>query len=82
MITVLRKPITWLILAVALAGILAYLYNSISDDAAAIERAKQEKANAEFSVRANKGVVSYDTCDRADGVYDFAKGTCQLPAAR
>ncbi|TBY41579.1 hypothetical protein [Rhizobium leguminosarum] len=46
---------------------------------AADERAKQEKANAEFRVRANKGAVDYDTCDRADGLYDFRKGTCKLP---
>jgi hypothetical protein len=46
---------------------------------AAEERAKQEKANAEFRVRANKGAVDYDTCDRADGLYDFRKASCKLP---
>ncbi|WP_221163354.1 hypothetical protein [Rhizobium lentis] len=46
---------------------------------AADERAKQEKANAEFRVRVNQGVVDYDTCDRAGGLYDFRKGACKLP---
>ncbi|TCA48550.1 hypothetical protein E0J16_25820 [Rhizobium pisi] len=46
---------------------------------AAEQLAKQEKANAEFRVRANKGAVDYDTCDRADGLYDFRKASCKLP---
>lgn len=41
--------------------------------------AAQEKANARFQVNQNKGAVSYDLCDRADGLYDFVKGTCKLP---
>lgn len=46
---------------------------------AADQLAKQEKANAEFRVRANKGAVDFDTCDTAGGLFDFRKGTCQLP---
>ncbi|MBB4342159.1 hypothetical protein [Rhizobium leguminosarum] len=46
---------------------------------AADERVKQEKANAEFRVRVNKGVVDYDTCDRAGGLFNFRKATCELP---
>ena len=46
---------------------------------AAGERTKQEKANAEFRVRAAEGAVDYDTCDDAGGVYNFGKGTCKLP---
>lgn len=46
---------------------------------AAIERAKQEKANAEFRVRVNRGTVDYDTCDAAGGLYDFRTRACKLP---
>ena len=43
------------------------------------ERIKQERENAQFIVKARKGAVDYNTCDRANGLYDFAKGTCKLP---
>lgn len=46
---------------------------------AADERVKQEKANAEFRVRVNQGVVDYDTCDLAGGMFNFRKATCKLP---
>ena len=43
------------------------------------ERIKQEWENARFEVLVQKGNVSYNTCDRANGLYDFTKGTCKLP---
>lgn len=64
--------------AAALAAL--FLYTMQQREAGkAIERAKQEKANAEFRVRAQKGAVDYDTCDRAGGLYDFRTRACKLP---
>jgi len=60
------------------AAVYAWIYRQGGD----AERVAQEKENAQFQVQANKGRVSYDTCDAADGLYDFYKGTCQLPTAR
>jgi hypothetical protein len=57
----------------------AYFLHQTAQQARVEEQLKQEKANAEFRVRAAKGAVDFDTCDRADGVYNFGKGTCQLP---
>lgn len=57
-------------------GIFVYHQRSIGADA---ERAKQDKANAQFKVRVNQGAVDFDTCERAGGLYQFGKGTCKLP---
>jgi len=62
--------------ALAALGLFIHDQRSIG---AAVERTKQEKANAEFRVRAAEGAVDYDTCDDAGGVYNFGKGTCKLP---
>ena len=43
-----------------------------------IEQQRQERENAKFRVGVSKGIVDYDTCDRAGGLYDFSKGTCEL----
>ena len=64
--------------AVILGGVLAFTFHQRSIGGEA-ERAKQEKANAEFKVKAAQGRVDYLTCDAAGGMYDFRKGTCQLP---
>ena len=62
--------------------ILAGLYFAWSehqqDIGATSERAKEDKEYARFRVRVNKGVVNYDTCDRAGGMWDFRKSACQL----
>lgn len=42
------------------------------------ERMKQEKENAQMLVRARKGAVDYDTCDRAGGLYNFRTSACKL----
>ena len=70
-------PVILILGILVAAGWFAY---RLIDEGAERERAKQEKANAEFVVRANKGAVSFDTCDRAGGLYDFRRGSCQLPA--
>jgi hypothetical protein len=72
----------YLALGVAALALLWGLYSAVREDAAENERAKQEKANAEFIIRTQNGRSTYDQCDAADGVYDFAAGTCKLPAAR
>jgi hypothetical protein len=72
------KVWAYLVGGAMLLVILIAAYLSIKNSGAADERIKQEKANAQFTVQANKGLVDYDTCDRADGVYDFGKGTCKL----
>lgn len=60
------------------AGVV-FLIHSQREAGKASERAKQEKANAEFRVRAAKGAVDFDTCDAAGGLFDFRKSTCKLP---
>lgn len=45
----------------------------------ATAREQQEKENAQFRVRANKGRIDYDTCELAGGMYKFGTGTCQPP---
>lgn len=69
-------------LLILLLGFGVAIYGWIWKEAADVERAKQEKENAEFIIRANKGRVDYSVCDDADGLYDFKSGTCELPAAR
>lgn len=64
--------------AVILAALAVFVYDQRNIGGAA-ERAKQEKANAEFRVRASEGAVDYDTCDDAGGLYDFTRRTCKLP---
>lgn len=61
-----------------LGGLFAFVQyqRSIGGEA---ERQKQVKANAEFQVRASKGAVDFDTCDRAGGLFDFRRRTCELP---
>jgi hypothetical protein len=68
--------------ALGALGLIFALYYMIREDAQEAERAKQEKANAEFIIKTQKGRSTYDECDAADGVYDFAKGTCQLQTTR
>ena len=68
-----------LILAAAVFIAVAYFVNRVWDQAAEQERAKQEKANAEFVVRSNKGAVDFDTCNDAGGLFDFRRRSCQLP---
>lgn len=63
-------------LAIA-AGLIWFIHDQRSIGGAA-EREKQEKANAEFRVRAAKGAVDFDVCDRAGGLFDFRRQTCQL----
>jgi hypothetical protein len=64
--------------AVILGGVLAFTFHQRSIGGEA-ERAKQDKANAEFKIKASKGRVDYVTCDVGGGLYDFRKGTCELP---
>lgn len=64
--------------AVILGGVLAFTFHQRNIGGEA-ERAKQEKANAEFKIRSSKGRVDYLTCDTGGGLYDFKKGTCELP---
>lgn len=78
----MAKLYLWGALGLFILGVLVATVQHIKSTAAEAERAKQEKANAQFAVEANKGRVNYTTCSRADGLYDFAKGTCQLPAAK
>ena len=61
-----------------LAG-LSYFIHDQRERGAQVEAAKQEKENAKFQVNARRGAVEFDVCDRADGLYNFAKGTCKLP---
>lgn len=68
-----------IILGIAALAAVSYFAFKFTEHGAERERVKQEKANAEFQVRSQKGAVSYDTCDRAGGVYDFGKGSCKLP---
>ena len=63
--------------AAALAALGWYTFDQRTTGAAN-ERAKQEKANAEFRVRAQKGAVDFDTCDAAGGLYDFRTRACEL----
>lgn len=77
----LKVAIALAALAILGGGYAAWRSHQRSEGGA-IERANQEKENAALSVRARKGIVSFDTCDLADGVYDFAKGSCQLPPAQ
>ncbi len=73
----------WIMLAAGLVvTVLAYAGTQLINLGGSSESARQEKANATLSIQAAKGRTDYDTCDRADGLYDFAKGTCQLPAAQ
>jgi hypothetical protein len=74
----MSKALAYAIGGAMLLLILIGAYLSIRNSGASDERIKQEKENAQFTVQANKGLVDYDTCDRADGVYDFGKGTCKL----
>lgn len=66
--------------AAALAALFLFIHDQ-RETGRQQERAKQEKADAEFKVRAQKGGVDYDTCDRAGGLYDFRRGSCKLPVA-
>ena len=59
---------------------LVYFIQSQRDIGGSTERVNQEKENAVFEVKARKGDVDYTTCDRANGLYDFTKGTCKLPS--
>lgn len=70
------------VLAIVLIGFGLGLYAWVMDKGADLERAKQEKENAEFVIRANKGRSTYDQCDTANGLYDFRTSTCKLPTAR
>jgi len=63
----------------AIIGGLIMFANDQRSIGGATVREQQEKANAQFRVRSAKGRVNYDLCDTAGGVFDFAKGTCQLP---
>ncbi len=78
----MAKLYLWGALGLFIFGVIVLTWQTIRNNAAEAERAKQEKANAQFAVQANKGRVNYTTCSRADGMYDFAKGTCQLPATK
>lgn len=62
--------------------IVAHFVREAGEQARLEERQRQEKANAEFQVRARKGAVDFDLCDRAGGLYDFRAGTCKLSATR
>jgi len=64
--------------AVALAALTWYTLDQRAAGRDA-ERQKQEKSNAQFRVRAQKGAVDFDLCDAAGGLYDFRKGSCKLP---
>lgn len=68
-------------LGLAGAAIIALVMfiNHQRDIGGAAERAKQEKENAQMLVRARKGAVDYDTCDRAGGLYNFRTSACKLP---
>ena len=68
--------------ALGALGLIFTLYHVIREDAREAERAKQEKANAEFIIKTQKGRSTYDECDAADGLYNFAKGTCELGTTR
>lgn len=68
-----------LIFATAVLISVAWFAYKVREEGAERERAKQEKANAEFVIRANKGAVDFDTCDAAGGLYNFRTGACELP---
>jgi len=69
----------YIALGVAIIGGLWYFIKEQREIGGEAERLKQVKENAQFKVRANKGIVGYDTCDDADGLYDFRTGSCKLP---
>ncbi len=66
------------VIAVLLGGYYAWAEYQQSKGAAD-QKAAQEKENAIFRVRSAKGIVDYDTCDAAGGLFDFRKATCKLP---
>lgn len=57
-------------------GLFIHYQRSVGGD---VERAKQVKENAQFKVKADRGIVDYDVCFDAGGLYDFRQGTCKLP---
>lgn len=71
-----RLAIILVCVAVLVGGFATFIHQQ-RRDAAQAERAKQEKANAQFLELVRKGASVYDACDRTGGVYDFRKGTCQ-----
>lgn len=72
------KPYLYAAIGLAVIGGLVWFVQHQRSIGGEAERAKQERANAEFTVKANKGIVDFDTCDRAGGLFDFRKGACQL----
>lgn len=73
------KPYLYVIAGVAIVAALTWFIQDQRSIGGSAEREKQVKENARFAVKARKGIVDFDTCDTAGGLWDFGKSTCKLP---
>lgn len=73
------KLYVYIALGVAILGGLWYFIDRQREIGGTAERLKQVEENARFKVNAKRGVVDYDTCDDAGGLFDFRTSTCKLP---
>lgn len=73
------KTYLYIAAGVAIVAALIWFIQDQRSIGGSAEREKQVKENAQFAVKARKGIVDFDTCDAADGMWDFGKSTCKLP---
>lgn len=63
------------VIVIAAVGYYTYRQRELGRE---LEKAQQEKSNAEFRKKTIEGFTDFDTCDRAGGLYNFSKGTCEF----
>ena len=71
-----------ILLGVAIAGALIWLYAEIRDQGADAVRTSIERQNNDARNAADDARSAYDRCLDAGGVFDFASGKCRGPAPR